>query len=416
MKINISKKLGAKLLTMLLIFQAVFVININSVYGKSYYRDDYDKRTGKGYWTEGVEERNNMNITRYVFGLHIGSTSAPFGRYKITKIQVKMDAAMLYHERHLKTDWGTFKLRDAVRNYSSWERDYTDTITINKIVDFPDRKAEIDFVLETYKNGYTGLTAFGSYVEGTVYYEYLGPLEEPNTPPVVSIIQPSSGQSFLKYQKLTLKYNAYDVDGNTMTGTTSVNINGSWQTIDTRTGIKNAETTTVNISDSVWRSLPSNVNVDFRVILNDGKATDSKSISIQKLNNLPSVTITEPTQSLTLRTDQPPTVKARVNDSDGDVLSATLQYLDGSTWRDAVTNTNLASGQTTSLLIPNSVWQSLSFNREYQFRVKVNDGDSNSYSGNTARVTKINTAPNVAILKPVMNEKMFWGTCLSVGR
>ncbi|QUH20396.1 hypothetical protein [Alkaliphilus sp. B6464] len=409
MKTNTKKKLSIKLLTMLLIFQIVFAVNINSVYAGSVYgySDYYNKKTGMGEWSEGYRATHYGSLgtmNQLGFSFRPTSTSAPgLGRYKITKVVIDLGIGSSDASYQLSTDWGTFNLRKAT---SRDEENYSATVTLNKIVDFVDRRDEAYFSLRAYGSSNN---PFGDSVYGTVHYEYLGPAEEPNTPPVVSIIQPSNGQSFLKYQKPTLKYNSYDIDGNTMTGTTSVYFNGGSQTIDVTTGIRNAQTTTVDISDSVWKSLPSNTDLNFRVMLNDGKDIDLQSISIQKLNNLPSVTITDPTQALTLRTDQPPTIKARVSDSDGDVLSATLQYLDGSTWRDAVTNSNLASGQTTSLLIPNSVWQSLSFNREYQFRVKVNDGDSDSYSDNVARATKTNTAPNVAILKPVQNEKMFWG-------
>ncbi|MBU5676832.1 hypothetical protein KQI88_10415 [Alkaliphilus sp. MSJ-5] len=409
MKTNINKKIGVKLLVMLLIFQAVFTVSINTAHAKSYYGFSFSYRTGKGYMLDGIEEKYNMSQDSFYFEFRItNGDDAPYGKYKITSVEISMDSAMPLHDRYLKTDWGTFQLRDAKREWNGWERDYSDSVRLNKIVELKDRHDAITFRLDSDESKTTGVTSFGTYVDATIYFELIEEYK-PNTEPVVSIIQPSNGQSFLKYQKPTIRYNAYDIDGDRMTGTTSVYSNGRWQTIDTRAGIRNGDTVTVDMTDSVWKSLQSNTDLIFEVDLYDGELSDTKRISIKKLNNLPSVTITEPTQSLTLRTDQPPTVKARVSDADGDVLSATLQYLDGSTWRDAVTNTNLASGETTSLKMIDSVWKSLSFNKEYQLRVKVNDGDSDGYSSNVARVTKINTAPNVAILKPVQNEKMFWG-------
>ena len=412
MKINI-KKVSAnifskynftKVLTFLMIFNLIIMILPVEVNAETDLY--YNSRTGKGYVEVWIYRSSNISSDSIYLDFSIDDRydDAPYGIYRITTIDVAMDSAYHLHDREVRTPWGVYDLR-ASKGFE--ESNYSDTVFVNKTATLADSWDSLSFELKSYRNR-TSVACYGYWVEMRVNFELVQEIKK-NTPPVVSIIQPSNGQSFEKYQKPTIKYNVYDVDGDTMTGITSVYANGRSQTINTKTGIRNGNTVTVDMSDSVWKSLPSNVNLIFSVDLSDGQEIATRSITIMKLNNPPSVLITEPTKSLSLRTDQPPTVKARVSDSDtGDVLNATLQYLSSGTWKNAVTNSNLASGEITSLVMSKSTWETVSFNTPFQLRVKVNDGDSDSYSG-TVQVTRINTAPNIAILKPVENEKMFWG-------
>lgn len=233
-----------------------------------------------------------------------------------------------------------------------------------------------------------------------------------NTQPLVSISTPTNNQAYSKYQTPQFSYNVYDVDNDVLTGSLYYNNNEAWTLVRQDPNLSNGSNVSFLLDTVFWNSLPVNTNLNFKVTVDDG--TDSENsmseqlITIKKTNNNPTIVFNAPANNSSFATNNIPTFKAIASDIDGDALTVNLQHYNGSSWVNVASKVNVGNGETVSLKPSVATWKSYAFNQNLTFRFSVSDTIGTAYTSNV-NVIKTNTSPNVAILKPVNNERMFSG-------
>jgi hypothetical protein len=155
---------------------------------------------------------------------------------------------------------------------------------------------------------------------------------------------------------------------------------------------------TVSLTDQFWQTLPYNTDLRFRALLDTGNRIVSDEITLRKLNTRPVISMISPTDGAGFHHTSPPMFRFRVYDSDGDIMTAGIQYNSNGSWQDIASKTNLSHGSLVEFAVPSEVWSSLPLNTGVLFRVSLYDGIEYEYKEITLR--KTNTKPGAVILSP----------------
>ncbi len=140
-----------------------------------------------------------------------------------------------------------------------------------------------------------------------------------NVAPTVSITSPSNGATFATGNTVAITANASDTDGNVTK--VAFYVNGNMVSEDTSSPY------TAN-----WTATVGNHNITARATDNDGAVTTSSTISIavtgDPVNELPTVSITNPGNNASFTVGQNVSIAANANDVDGNVTKVVF-YVDG---------------------------------------------------------------------------------------
>lgn len=266
-------------------------------------------------------------------------------------------------------------------SYVSEKGAYIDSVSSNGRYDYPD-------------NG----------ISGGYWYVYAGA----NSTPVISILSPSDYQSYRFYQIPQFKFNVYDIDYNSLQTLIQYYNGTDWVVVDNKTSLSHGSQVVYDLTSTFWSSLPTNQWLPFWLGVNDGYGWVAQTIYIMKVNNAPMISWLSPADNSTYRSDESPSVSFRVNDADGDTMTATLYYFNGSQWLVANQASGLVNNQTAYLSVPNNIWRTVPFTTGYPFLVQVSDG-AVTVNSSQNQLIRINTAPTLSVTKPINNEIMFSG-------